>query len=874
MSTGDPNISFSQRTCALIPFLLCFLFLFAHLNSTAQNGPVSVSADKQPLSVVISRLASTYQLQFAYSTDQVNLDQKISAELAAVSLDAALKKILSNTGISYSINGSQVILFKDPNQRYTISGRIREKGTGELLIGVIVSTLPAKAGAISNGYGFYSITLPADTYTIQFNYIGFKPMIKKFQVNQSADMDIELEAASKLDEIVISEEAIKKELALNAIQIPLKEIADVPMILGEKDALKYIMLMPGLQKGNEGNSYMYVRGGGPDQNLILIDDAVIYNAYHYLGLASLFSGNELRNAELIKGGFSSKYGGRLSSILNMSMKDGNREKYGAEATIGIISSRIMVEGPVQKGKSSFFISARKSYIDKVSQLLVQNEDEQLNYGYYDIHAKISTDLGAKDRLMLSGYIGHDMLFTNGGDQKLAGHEDGISWGNRAATIRWNHQYSGKLFSNTSLVYSYYRSRIALSQYSAGPGIYTSGLQSSINDYTAKYDLDYLPSGFSRIKAGAGFTRHRFQPVTSFVQDTPAFNQVKDDAYFANEGFAYGEYSMRFASGLRIIPGIRISYYSNQTSYIRAEPRLNMIYPMKKNWSINASYDLMNQYVHLISSFNGLGFPSDIWTSSDALLKPQRAQLISAGISKNHIRNSAFSFAIEAYYKHIQNIAIMKEGSAFLQLLPASYFQPAVQNWNDLLTQGTSISYGTEIQLKKEGKHFSGWVSYTLSKTTIQAPELNRGRAYSATYDRRHDLGIYTRYKTTRHFIFSASWIYGTGNAISLPVGEYFVPQQIGGLSSQTLARVSDYEQKNNYRMKPYHRLDVSMQYVHLIVKRIESTIELSVYNVYNRANPFYYQIINKNPSDPSSARAIKQVSLFPAMPSVSWTIKF
>jgi hypothetical protein len=874
----DAGYSYDEQSKRITCIFYVLIFLLLPVfKSNAQNYAISINADRKALSEIINELTSTYKLQFAYSSNQVNLDQKVSVDVKNVSLETALKRILHNTGVTYSINGSQVVLFKDPNQRFSISGRVREKGTGELLIGVIINTMPPKAGAMSNGYGFYSITLPADTYSIQFNYIGFKPLTKKLEVNQSIDLDVELEPASNLNEVVISDNAIEKQYSLNTIEVPLKEISSVPMILGEKDVLKYIMLMPGLQKGNEGNSYMYVRGGGPDQNLILMDDAVIYNAYHYLGLSSLFTGTELKNAELIKGGFSSKYGGRLSSVLNMSLKDGNREHYGAEATLGVISSKVMVEGPIVKNKSSFLISARKSYIDKVSKILAKSEEFQLNYSYYDLHAKVSTDIGTKDRLMLSGYLGNDLL-ENSTDPNVNSDDDGIKWGNKAATMRWNHQYSGRLFSNTSLVYSYYRSRLAFGSYTPESGLSSSAVQSTINDYTVKYDLDYLPSGFRRIKTGVGLTRHNFSPLTSYKQTFPEVSDVRKDAYYANEGFAYGEYSFLFTSGLNIIPGVRFSYYDNQKSYFRAEPRLNIIYKLKKDWSVNATYDMMNQYVHLISSFSGFGFPSDIWTSSDAALKPQRAQVISAGIYKSNIKQTKISFAIEGYYKRITDMAMMRDGASFFQLLSVrsgtNQVQVPVENWNDLLTSGTCTSYGTEVQLKKEGTHFSGWISYTLSKTMIEAKEVNNGNTFPATYDRRHDLGIYLSYKTARHFSFSTNWVYGTGNAISFPVGRYFMVEHDPVYGPQGTSMVSDYEKKNSYRMKPYHRPDLSVQYQHLMGRRILSTIELSIYNAYNRANPFFYQISSESSESGAQKNTVKQVSLFPIMPSLSWTIKF
>lgn len=847
---------------------LCVMFV---LKLSAQST-ININETNVPLQQVLQRLQTHFDVVFTYSSDVVNVKKKVSLKLANATLQQSLKALFDGTPVAFSIQDKLVVLYKTAHYKVTINGYVREKGTGELLIGASISTIPLVAGAVTNSYGFYSITLPADTYQLVFQYVGYQTELKKLIATASTPINIELTPKSSLDEAVIKGEKDKQQVRLNKIDIPLQEIKDVPMILGEKDVVKYMMLSPGVQKGNEGNGYIYVRGGGPDQNLIMIDDAVIYNAYHFLGLSSLFSGNELRKAELHKGGFSSRYGGRLSSVLDMSMKDGNREHLGLDATMGVMSSRVLVEGPIQKNKSSFLLSARKSYIDKTTRLIANNEDAVLDYGYYDLHAKLSTDIGNRNRIMLSGYLGQDGL-ANNPKAGLSPKEDGITWGNRAASFRWNHQFSSKLFSNTSLVYSYYNARIAMGDYDESNGNRTStSVESSITDYTAKHDLEYHHNTKHHFRFGAGFTKHWFNPTTALKMTVPDTTYSITKLYNANEGFGYGEWNYNPTSKWNIVSGLRYSYYNYNKGYHRLEPRLNVTYKTKTNWHINTSYSLMNQYLHLVSTFNGIGLPSDVWISSDEILKPQRANIVTLGAAKNNLLNKGISFSVEMYGKQTTNAVALKEGASFFEVLQQTYTSKNVNNLSSLTTQGKSTSYGIEFMLRKSGKKIDGHISYTLSRTTMQFDSINNGEVYVATFDRPHDIGVFLSYKPTKHLKLSANWVYGTGNAITMPAGEYFVSvnDPTGGNNSWNTYY---YDKKNNFRMQAYHRLDVSVQYNHIISKKILSTIEFSVYNAYNRANPFFYQINLENENEGTGKRVLQKSSLFPIMPSLSWSIK-
>lgn len=848
--------------------LLCTLFA---LKVAAQQNRISLKASSQSLQAVIEELTKKYGLQFAYSSSQVNLSKRITVDIKDETPEEALKIIFDGTPIAFHLQGTNVVLYARSDYKVTLSGYIREKGSGELLIGAVVSTIPPLAGAVTNGYGFYSITLPADTYSLQFQYTGYKSTSLTLSASESKHIDMELEPATNLEEVVISSRS-EQTFRLNNIQVPIHEIRNVPMIMGEKDVVKYIMLSPGVQKGNEGNAYMYVRGGGPDQNLVLIDDAVIYNAYHFLGLSSLFSGNELRRAELIKGGFSAKYGGRLSSVLDMSMKDGNRERYGVDATIGIISSRLMVEGPIVKNKASFLISARRSYIDQALTLVTSKEDNMLPYSYYDIHAKLSTDLGRKDRMMFSLYKGND-AFIPYAEGNPTRNENGIIWGNEAFSLRWNHEFNGKLFLTTSAVYSYYRTRTALGDQDPNSlTYYSSGVESTIRDYTLKADLEYQFRPGHLFKVGGAATRHRFNHLTSLKNNYQGKDTTssRESIMNADECYAYAEWGWQTSEKFSVTSGVRYSFYNTNQAYNRVEPRLKLTYNAAKSWQLQASYVLMNQYLHLLSAFSNYGFPNDMWVSCDNNLKPQRSHLFTTGSSWRNLFNRHITLNTEVYYKQIENIVSLKEGYSLFSFLPGYAPQNSVASLSSLATQGQGRSYGAEILVKKEHTRFEAWISYTISRTTFLFNDINRGRRYLAGYDRTHDIGIFFGYTLSRKFKLSSYWVYGTGNPISLPSGEYHLLYTEPGSAPYPQQSQFDYEEKNTFRMRSYHRLDVSLQYQHIIGKRAQSNIELSVYNVYNRANPFFYDIA----INPAGKQSIEQLSLFPVIPSISWSITF
>ncbi len=760
-------------------------------------------------------------------------------------------------------------------KKFTISGTISDASNGEVLPGAYIQLSNKRIFTQSNAYGFYSLTLPSDTYTVYVTYMGYKPVMQNILLINPAQVNIKMEQEI-LDEVEIVGKEDKFNRSMHHIEVNLAGVDHMPAILNEKDAVRYTMLMPGVQKGSEGNGYLYVRGGGAEQNLIILDDAVIYNANHLLGLNTIFSGSELKRAELTKGAFSPRFSGRLSSVLDLRLKDGNLKRLSGELSSGFISSKIMVEGPLIKDRSSFLVSYRQGYLGAASRLVSDASQDPLYYNNYDFHAKLSSYLGKRDRLMISTYVGKDVV----GDEQKARNVSGnlIRWGNNMLSLKWNHAYNNKLFSNFTAVYSKYNALFEMGDQSS-----FSRLNSGIEDYGLKIDFDYIPHVSHYVKTGASFTSHYFSPsivLETFNAGNISTNKVGYEKT-AYEGGAYIEDIWKVTSKTTISMGLRASTFKlKSTSYLRLEPRINYQFEIRQGLFANASYSLMNQYLHMVSSA-GLGIQYDVWLPSSQDLKPLRSNLITLGLTKNNLLNGKLLIAVEGYYKRIENQVLFKDGSNFLSLVPFNPRQYLLE-WEDVLTQGKCTSYGLEALIKKEGKKWSGWISYTLSKTDMEFAEINKGKIFPAFYDRRHDLGIVVEWKPSRRWTLSSTWIYGSGYAITMPSSQYFVARHTPGRQIPQMG-FSDpgtgifdlfpsyhYDSKNGYRMIDYHKLDIAIQYHFNMGKRIKGDVLLSVYNVYNRSNAFQYSIN----SDDIGNRSLYMSSLFPVIPSLSLNLKF
>lgn len=758
-------------------------------------------------------------------------------------------------------------------EKFTVSGRIFEEGSGESLIGVNVYIPGTSIGTVSNQYGFYSITLKSDTpVMLRYSYVGFQDVEKVFASGKDAETDIFLSSTINLEEVVISADKpdmISQIPTMSSVEVPIEQIKAIPALLGEKDVFKALQLLPGVQKGQEGSSGFYVRGGGPDQNLIILDDATVYNANHLFGFFSIFNGDALKSVELMTGGFPARYGGRLSSVVEMNMKDGNREKFGGEAGIGLISSRLTLEGPIVKNKSSFLVSGRRTYLDIITRPFFNSEDGVFGYYFYDLNAKVNYEFDKNNRVYLSGYFGRDKFhFSESGTDAFSA---GLFWQNATSTARWNHVFNNRLFSNMSGIFSIYGMKI-YEEEDFDSGSFSLEYKSGIRDFAFKYDFQFLPKPEHTIRFGLHSTSHRFKPSAVVIEDT-GNNEFTSDitAINAQESGLYVEDEWKFGRW-KGNTGFRLShYYCNEQHYLRPEPRLMFAYILNEKSSLKGSWALMNQYVHLLSN-TGLGLPTDLWVPATDNVMPQNSWQAAVGYARD-LSMPGFSLSVEGYYKKSQDVIGYKEGASFLLIGDPS--EAEQMSWENNVTNGNAESYGAEILLQKKLGKWTGWAAYTLSWTWLQFDEVNSGERYFAKYDRRHDISLVSIYNFTKELSINAVWVFSSGNAISLPQETYYASIDYDDSGPYTVNNshyVTYYGPKNAFRMNPYHRLDIGFQF-HKELKRGSRTFEFSVYNLYNRKNPFFYYIDYVDQNGQSTS-VLKQVSLFPMIPSVSYTRKF
>ncbi|GAB4045932.1 TonB-dependent receptor [Spirosoma litoris] len=785
--------------------------------------------------------------------------------------------------------------------KFTVSGYVRETRSQEALIGVNVYLPGTTIGTTTNTYGFYSLTLPAqDSVRLAYSFVGYETVGYSLSLRANQTQNVSLTPGQALSEVEVkaetSGEKVSESARMSTIDIPVAQIKKIPAFLGEKDVLKVLQLMPGVQKGSEGQTGIYVRGGGPDQNLIILDDAVVYNASHLFGFFSVFNGDAIKSVELIKGGFPARYGGRLSSVIDMNMKDGNREKLHGEGGIGLISSRLTLEGPLTKNKKtgprlgSFLVSGRRTYLDIVAAPLINAQTKgqtKAGYYFYDLNAKANYDFSATNKLYLSGYFGRDKFYSHDNTQN---NDTGLGWGNATATLRWNHLFNQKLFANLSLIFSNYKFQIsAVEKSTLSTDTYSLLYNSGIRDVTLKYDVDYYPTPQHSVKVGLQNTYHRFTPSAIVLQNA-GISQAVDNVNKIDvlESGIYAEDTWRPSNRLRLNAGLRLSYFHQaDVNYFKPEPRLSAAYTLKPDLSLKASYAIMNQYVHLLSN-TGIGLPTDLWVPSTDRVKSQQSQQVAIGLAKDFTTGGAFAkglaLTVEGYYKSMNNIINYKEGASFLLLNDPSSANNV--RWEDNVTAGRGWSYGAEVLLQKKLGQFSGWAGYTLSWTQWQFAELNGGQPYYPRYDRRHDVSLVGVYELNKKITLSAVWVYGTGNALTVPVGRFDTYRAgntlvYGGSPGivQTYFNnprtADDYgTQKNSFRAEPYHRFDVGVQF-HKPKKHHERTWEVSVYNLYDRRNPFFYRLESVEATATQPARtALFRYSVFPIVPAVSYNFKF
>ncbi len=775
-------------------------------------------------------------------------------------------------------------------QRYTISGYVEDASSGERLIASTVYDDVSKNGVVANVYGYYSLTLPKGTVKLKCSFVGYNPAELSFDLLKDTLIIFTLEPSLTLKEVTVTakKESQVEQSQMSVVEIPVHTIKSLPVFLGEKDVLKAIQLFPGVQSGNEGTTGLYIRGGGPDQNLILLDGVPVYNADHLFGFFSVFNPDAIQHVLLVKGGFPARYGGRLSSVLDIRMKEGNNKEYHGELSVGLISSKLMVEGPIVKNKSSFIISARRTYIDLLIQPFIKAMEDNASGGYYfyDVNTKLNYMLSDKDRIFLSFYTGQDKAYVRYKDSYFSDNtqyefasDAGLDWGNFTTAFRWNHIYNKKWFSNVTATFSRFRFDVGekfISKETENGNTETSEFNfkyfSGIHDWAIKADFEYHPSPRHRVLLGVSDIYHTFTPGSTIFKynDATENNLSFETTYGNNKVYAheisiYGEDEFTINSRLKINAGIHASLFPvHGTYYYSLQPRLNARYILGENWSVKLAASKMTQYILLLTN-SGIGLPTDLWLPVTKNIEPQQSWQYAAGIF--HDLNNNIEISIEGYYKNMSNLIEYKEGADFFS---------AAQGWEEKIEVGKGNAYGAEFLIRKTEGKTTGWIGYTLSWANRQFDNLNFGEQFPYRYDRRNDIGIAITHTLSERLDFGIVWVYGTGNAVSLPIEKYpgLITPNGNDPYHTYYPDVQYYEGRNGFRTPAYHRLDIGVN-LHKKLKRGNRTWSFNIYNLYNRKNPFMIYFSNEyNYANNTPTTRLKQISLFPLIPSFSYSYKF
>jgi len=763
-------------------------------------------------------------------------------------------------------------------QKVTLSGYLKDATNGEALIGATVFVQETKQGTASNAYGFYSLTIPEGNYTLQISFIGYEPIIQKVEANKSQVLSFSLnEDTKQLGEVIVKGDAANanvERIEMGMTKLPVKTIKKLPAFMGEVDIIKTIQLLPGIQSGGEASSGLYVRGGGPDENLMLLDEAPVYNASHLMGFFSVFNSNAIKDIKVYKSGIPAQYGGKGSSVIDIRQKDGNSKRFGFDGGIGTLSSRLTFEGPIIKDKWSFILAGRRTYYDVLGKAIGIDELQDDKLYFYDLNGKSNIIINDKNRIYISGYLGDDVFEL--------GESLFMRWGNATATARWNHIFGDKLFMNVSAIYSNY-------DYSLGvPGDNADNFDwsSRIRDYNGKFDLTYFPNPKNTIKFGGNLILHHIRPGKITTNgDNSMFSDFELSYYNAYENAFYVSNEQIITDRLSLQYGLRLSHFQQVgkgsvriyedpenrkkdeiietreysknekigNPVVNLEPRVGMKYTIDQNSSFKSSYTRMVQNLHLISNTNSPS-PLNIWLPTSTYIKPLKVDQVSVGYFRNFYKNM-LEASVEVYYKNMQNVLDYREGAEL-------FLNESIETE---LLHGKGESKGLEMLIKKNQGKLTGWVGYTWAKTTRTIPGINDGNPYPSSYDRTHDISVVSSYQLNDYWNFAANFVYATGNPTSYPVAKYNIQGN----------QIYEYSSRNSNRIPEYHRLDVSFTYDFKKndQRRFKQSINVSVYNVYGRRNA--YSISPRaNEENPNQTEFVRISIIGMQIPSLTYNFKF
>ena len=756
--------------------------------------------------------------------------------------------------------------FSFAQKQYSISGTIRDASSGETLIGASVTVEGRREVGIANDYGFFSITLDPGEYDLKVSFIGFDSQIQHLDLKKDTSFSFLLEAGNTLDAVQINADSprdILNTAIMGTNKFQIQDVLRVPVLFGEKDILKTIQLLPGVISGGEGNSGFYVRGGAVDQNLIILDEATVYNASHLFGFFSTFNSDAIKEVTLYKGGMPPEYGGRLASVLDISTLDGNKKQFGARGGVGLIASRLALEGPIKKDKGSFMLSGRRTYADMFLRLSKDSTINNSSLYFYDLNLKTNYQFDEKNTLYLSGYLGKDVL----------GYSEtfGFDWGNTTATLRWNHIFNPRLFSNTSLIYGDFNYNVDVYDESA-----KFNIASLIRNFNFKQDFQFYPGSKHVFRFGINALKQKVSPANFTSRDTSALASLESESRSGIDLNAYLSHDWKVSDKVNMLYGLRLSIFmatgpgtfhkynaegeiveTEQYSdskivkqYFTIEPRLSVNFKLNELSSIKTSYNRNSQNLHLLTN-SSASLPTDVWIMSSQNIKPQLADQGALGYFRT-LKNDQFEFSAEVYYKTMQNQIDFKM-NADVQANP---------NVEADLLYGKGRAYGLELFLKKRKGKLNGWLSYTLSKSERQFDEIDQGNWFAARQDRTHDLSVVAMYQINERWSFSSTFVYSTGNAVTFPSGKYIVDDK----------PIWYYTERNGSRMPDYHRLDLGFTFEPKQKGKIKSTWDFGIYNAYNHKNAYMIDF-RENENDKNKTEAY-QISLFGIIPSVTWNFKF
>lgn len=876
-----------HKKCLFYLFLLLVVFLdsFGLCAQDVSNTKIKLSKTTETLEQFLTDFEANSSFVFSYS-NKINLEKVLSFPSKEISIFQFLEVLSDSCSLDYSIANQKVILEPRNSRGYIVYGHLSSKESGEWLIGASVVDMKSMDVANTNSYGFYSIKVFGGVGAeIGFSHLGYNAIIKRFNVNRDTLINIQLENNTLLDEVsVVSDRNLSvANSQMSAISLNSTQVQKVPAFLGEADLVKTLQLLPGIHSGSEGFSGLNVRGGGNEQNLILLDDVPLYGITHLLGMFSVFNSDAINQVTVLKGGFPARYGGRASSVIDLKMREGNDKRLNGIASIGLSSAKIGFDGPAIKGKSTFSLAVRRTFQDNVDIKIPFLSSADWNFYFYDVYFKYNHTFSPKSRLFGSFFTSYDKFDTKYNRQQFVLNSDNstsfgvydsnkAAWGNVCGSIRWNYLLKSNLFCNSQLAFTQFRYRFNVEEYKVTGGNYTASQKnyfSGVTDGIAKVDFDYSPSTTHSIKFGGNYTMHFFQPGVELRKQLLESKASIDTVFggqviHGNEIHVYVEDDIVVSRRVKLNCGIRIlGYVTPAKVYFSPEPRLSFRYLPYSKFAIKAAYSRTSQFVHLVNS-SLISLPTDLWFPVTRDIKPLLSNLYSIGYEWEVFKHTSFS--AEGYYKSLKNVLDVKDGSGIFGMSP---------NLTDQLTSGNGWSYGIEFLMQIKSGKLTGWLGYTLSKTMHRFNEINKGIAFPARFDRKHDASLSLSYNLLEGIELGANWVFGTGNAITLPTQQYFSPAMPTSYGSkaanQSLEMIGS---RNSYRMPNYHRLDLSVSFSKK-KKWGERIWSLGVYNAYGRQNPFFLYFKDGDKTSEAPSQQLMQYSIFPIpLPYIRLTAKF